>query len=79
MTQLIVLYETNVLSLISQRLNNYYQIQTKYYNITTVHNAFLMCTVWATKHTLGRPTCPHASPTCRRALGPCGVAVPLLS
>jgi hypothetical protein len=29
---LVVLYETNVLSLISQRLDNYYQIQTKYYS-----------------------------------------------
>ena len=31
MTQLIVLYETNVLSLISQCLDNYYLIKTKQY------------------------------------------------
>jgi hypothetical protein len=34
---LVVLCETNVLSLISQRLNNYYQIQTKYYSIATLN------------------------------------------
>jgi hypothetical protein len=33
----VVLCETNVLSLISQRLDNYYQIQTKFYNVTTVN------------------------------------------
>ena len=32
----VVLYETNVLSLISQRLNNYYQIKTKCYSVATV-------------------------------------------
>ena len=32
MTQLIVLYETNVLSLISQRLDNFYRIQMKCYS-----------------------------------------------
>jgi hypothetical protein len=34
---LVVLCETNVLSLISQRLDNYYQIQTKRYSVTTVN------------------------------------------
>jgi hypothetical protein len=34
---LVVLCKTNVLSLISQRLDNYYQIQTKYYGITAVN------------------------------------------
>jgi hypothetical protein len=34
---LVVLYETNVLSLISQRLDNYYQIQTKCYSDATVN------------------------------------------
>ena len=32
MHSLVVLYEMNVLSLISQRLDNYYQIQTKCYS-----------------------------------------------
>jgi hypothetical protein len=34
---LVVLCETNVLSLISQRLDNYYQIQTKCYSVTAVY------------------------------------------
>jgi hypothetical protein len=33
---LVVLCETNVLSLISQRLDNYYQIQTKCYSDATI-------------------------------------------
>ena len=32
MHSLVVLYETNVLSLINQRLDNYYQIKTKCYS-----------------------------------------------
>jgi hypothetical protein len=34
---LVILYEMNVLSLISQQLDNYYQIQTKCYSDTTVN------------------------------------------
>jgi hypothetical protein len=36
---LVVLCETNVLSLISQRLDNYYQIQTKCYSGATANLA----------------------------------------
>jgi hypothetical protein len=39
---LVVLCGTNVLSLISQRLDNYYQIQTKCYSIATVNLALLV-------------------------------------
>jgi hypothetical protein len=34
---LVILCETNVVSLISQRLDNYYQIQTKWYSVATVN------------------------------------------
>jgi hypothetical protein len=37
MYNLVVLCETNVLNLISQRLDNYYQIQTKCYSVATVN------------------------------------------
>ena len=43
---LVVLCETNILSLISQRLDNYYQIQTKYYSDATVHFANFTRRVW---------------------------------
>jgi hypothetical protein len=48
---LVVLCETNVLSLISQRLDNYYQIQTKCYSVATVN---VVTPNFGTKHSQSR-------------------------
>ena len=49
-TVLVVLCETNVLSLISQRLDNYYQIQTKRYSALQEPESLAAPILLVTKH-----------------------------
>jgi hypothetical protein len=58
-----VICETNVLSLISKRLDNYYQIQTKCYSVVTVN--FGTLNLRTKRSHYPSPPCvhPNANPT----------------